>query len=282
VQASDPADGTGSSHVKRGIAEMLKGGVIMDVADVEQARIAEDAGAVAVVAFDHVPTNILDHSRTAGISELEMINQIITAVSIPVIGRCRPGRFVDAQVMQSLGVDYIDESDVGSPEDHNHHIDKWNFTVPFVCGASNLTEALHHINQGAAIIRSITKAGTGNGSNASDNIRRIRAEMATLSSLPDNELYCAARQLQVPHGLVKEVARTGDLPVALFAAGGVATPADAAAMMQLGADGLFVGSDVFKCRNPGERAAALANAVTFFDEPAVIAKISRDVGITAW
>jgi pyridoxal 5'-phosphate synthase pdxS subunit len=264
------------------MAQMLKGGVIMDVDDVEQARIAEDAGAVAVVAFDHVPTNILDHNRTAGISELEMINQIISAVSIPVMAKCRPGRFVDAQVLQSLGVDYIDESDVGSPEDHNHHTDKWNFIVPFVCSASNLAEALHHINQGAAMIRSMCKAGTGNASNASDNIRKIRAEIATLSSLREKELYVAAEQLQVPHELVKEVAGTGDLPVALFAAVGVATPADAAAMMQLGADGLFVGSGIFKCRNPAERAAALANAVTFFDEAAVIAKISRDVGITTF
>jgi len=282
VQASDPADGIGRSRVKRGMAEMLKGGVIMDVADVEQARIAEDAGAVAVVAFDHVPTNILDHGRTAGISELEMLNQIISAVSIPVIAKCRPGHIVDAQVLQSLGVDYIDESDVGSPEDHNHHTDKWNFAVPFVCGASNVAEALHHINQGAAMIRSRRKAGTGNASNASDNIRKIRAGIAMLSSLREKELYVTAKRLKVPPELVKEVARTGDLPVALFAAGGVATPADAAAMMQLGANGLFVGSDVFKCGNPAERAAALANAVTFFDEPAVIAKISRDVGITAW
>lgn len=282
MQSSDLADGTGSSRVKRGMAEMLKGGVVINVADVEQARIAQDAGAAAVVAFDQAPTKILRHGRDAGVSELEMINQIISAVSIPVIARCRPGHFAEAQVLQSLGVDFIDESDVGSPDDHSHHTDKWDFNVPFVCGASNLAEVLHHINQGAAMIRSVTKAGTGSGLKASDTIRRIHADIAMLSSLREKELVVAARQLKVPYELVKEVAGTGELPVALFAGSCVTTPADAAALMHLGADGLFVGSGIFKSRDPAELAAALANAITFFDEPAVIAKISRNLGITSF
>ncbi|AMB40750.1 pyridoxal 5'-phosphate synthase lyase subunit PdxS [Arthrobacter sp. TES] len=269
---------TGSNRVKRGMAEMLKGGVIMDVVNVEQARIAEDAGAVAVMALERVPADIRAQGGVSRMSDPDMIDQIIAAVSIPVMAKARIGHFVEAQVLQSLGVDYIDESEVLTPADYINHIDKWNFTVPFVCGATNLGEALRRINEGAAMIRSKGEAGTGDVSNATGHMRKIRAEIAKLSSLPEDELYVAAKELQAPYELVKEVAATGKLPVVLFTAGGIATPADAAMMMQLGADGVFVGSGIFKSGNPAQRAAAVVKATTFHDDPDVIAKVSRGLG----
>jgi len=259
-------------------ADMLRGGVIMDVVSVEQARIAEDAGAVAVMALERVPADIRAQGGVSRMSDPDMIDQIINAVSIPVMAKVRIGHFVEAQVLQSLGVDYIDESEVLTPADYVNHIDKWNFKVPFVCGATNLGEALRRINEGAAVIRSKGEAGTGDVSNATGHMRQIRAEIAKLSALPEDELYVAAKELQAPYELVKEVAAAGKLPVVLFASGGVATPADAAMMMQLGADGVFVGSGIFKSGNPAQRAAAVVKATTFFDDPDVIAKASRGMG----
>ncbi len=268
----------GTPRVKRGMAEMLKGGVIMDVVTPEQAKIAEDAGAVAVMALERVPADIRAQGGVSRMSDPDMIDRIIAAVSIPVMAKARIGHFVEAQVLQSLGVDYIDESEVLTPADYAHHIDKWAFTVPFVCGATNLGEALRRINEGAAMIRSKGEAGTGDVSNAVTHMRAIRAEIRRLSSLPEDELYVAAKDMQAPYALVREVAETGTLPVVLFTAGGIATPADAAMMMQLGADGVFVGSGIFKSGNPAERAAAVVKATTFFDDPDVIAKISRGLG----
>jgi pyridoxal 5'-phosphate synthase pdxS subunit len=269
---------TGSIRVKRGMAEMLKGGVIMDVVNVEQARIAEDAGAVAVMALERVPADIRAQGGVSRMSDPDMIEAIIDAVSIPVMAKARIGHFVEAQVLQSLGVDYIDESEVLTPADYVNHIDKWNFKVPFVCGATNLGEALRRINEGAAMIRSKGEAGTGDVSNATGHMRQIRSEIAKLAALPEDELYVAAKELQAPYELVKDVAAAGKLPVVLFTAGGIATPADAAMMMQLGADGVFVGSGIFKSGNPAQRAAAVVKAATFFDDPDVIAKASRGLG----
>ena len=225
---------TGTSRVKRGMAEMLKGGVIMDVVNVEQARIAEDAGAVAVMALERVPADIRAQGGVARMSDPGMITEIQKSVSIPVMAKARIGHFVEAQILQSLGVDYIDESEVLTPADFTHHIDKWNFTIPFVCGATNLGEALRRINEGAAMIRSKGEAGTGDVSNATTHMRAISDEIRRLSSMREDELYVAAKELQAPYDLVKEVATTGKLPVVLFTAGGIATPADAAMMMQLG------------------------------------------------
>ena len=269
---------TGSDRVKRGLAEMLKGGVIMDVVDAEQARIAEEAGATAVMALERVPADIRAQGGVARMSDPSMIEEIIAAVSIPVMAKARIGHFVEAQVLQELGVDYIDESEVLSPADYLNHIDKWKFTTPFVCGATNLGEALRRITEGAAMIRSKGEAGTGDVSNATGHMRKIRSEIAKLSALPEDELYVAAKELQAPYELVKEVAATGKLPVVLFTAGGIATPADAAMMMQLGADGVFVGSGIFKSGNPAQRAAAVVKATTFYDDPEVIAKVSRGLG----
>ena len=257
---------------------MLKGGVIMDVVDPEQARIAEDAGAVAVMALERVPSDIRRDGGVARMSDPEMIEGIKEVVTIPVMAKARIGHFVEAQVLQSLGVDYIDESEVLTPADYTHHIDKWQFTVPFVCGATNLGEALRRISEGAAMIRSKGEAGTGDVSNATTHMRTIRAEIARLSSLPKDELFVAAKELQAPHALVAEVAEAGTLPVVLFTAGGIATPADAAMMMQLGAEGVFVGSGIFKSGNPAERAAAIVRATTFYDDPDEIAKASRGLG----
>src|SRR5690554_4754343 len=268
----------GSERVKRGMAEMLKGGVIMDVVTPEQARIAEDAGAVAVMALERVPADIRSQGGVSRMSDPDMIDGIIAAVSIPVMAKARIGHFVEAQVLQSLGVDYIDESEVLTPADYEHHIDKWQFTVPFVCGATNLGEALRRISEGAAMIRSKGEAGTGDVSNATTHMRRIRAEIARLTSLPKDELYVAAKELQAPLPLVQEVAETGKLPVVTFTAGGIATPADAAMMMQLGAEGVFVGSGIFKSGDPAKRAAAIVKAVTFYDDPSVIAEVSRGLG----
>ncbi len=257
---------------------MLKGGVIMDVVTPAQARIAEDAGAVAVMALERVPADIRAQGGVARMSDPDMIEGIQAEVSIPVMAKARIGHFVEAQVLQSLGVDYIDESEVLTPADYAHHIDKWHFTVPFVCGATNLGEALRRLTEGAAMIRSKGEAGTGDVSNATKHMRTIRAEIRRLSSLSEDELFVAAKDLQAPYELVKEVAEAGRLPVVLFTAGGIATPADAAMMMQLGADGVFVGSGIFKSGNPGQRAEAIVKATTFYDDPDVIAKVSRGLG----
>ncbi|TRZ57252.1 MAG: pyridoxal 5'-phosphate synthase lyase subunit PdxS [Streptomycetaceae bacterium] len=269
---------TGTGRVKRGMAEMLKGGVIMDVVNAEQAKIAEDAGAVAVMALERVPADIRAQGGVARMSDPDMIEKIKAAVSIPVMAKARIGHFVEAQVLQSLGVDYIDESEVLTPADYKNHIDKWNFTVPFVCGATNLGEALRRINEGAAMIRSKGEAGTGDVSNAMQHMREINGEIRRLSSLREDELYVAAKELQAPYELVKEVALAGKLPVVLFTAGGIATPADAALMMSMGADGVFIGSGIFKSGNPAQRAAACVRATTFWDDPKVIADASRGLG----
>ena len=272
------AEELGTSRVKRGLAEMLKGGVIMDVVTADQAKIAEDAGAVAVMALERVPADIRSQGGVARMSDPDLIDGIIAAVSIPVMAKARIGHFVEAQVLQALKVDYIDESEVLSPADYINHIDKWQFDVPFVCGATNLGEALRRITEGAAMIRSKGEAGTGDVSEATRHIRTIKGEIAALSSKSKDELYVAAKELQAPYDLVVEVARTGKLAVVLFTAGGVATPADAALMMQLGADGVFVGSGIFKSGNPQQRAEAIVKATTFFDDPDVVAKVSRGLG----
>ena len=269
---------TGTGRVKRGMAEMLKGGVIMDVVNAEQAKIAEDAGAVAVMALERVPADIRAQGGVARMSDPDMIEKIQAAVSIPVMAKARIGHFVEAHVLQSLGVDYIDESEVLTPADYKNHIDKWGFTVPFVCGATNLGEALRRINEGAAMIRSKGEAGTGDVSNAMQHMREINGEIRRLSSLREDELYVAAKELQAPYELVKEVAEKGKLPVVLFTAGGIATPADAALMMSMGADGVFIGSGIFKSGNPAQRAAACVRATTFWDDPKVIADASRGLG----
>jgi pyridoxal 5'-phosphate synthase pdxS subunit len=273
-----PTTDLGTSRVKRGLAEMLKGGVIMDVVTAEQARIAEDAGAVAVMALERVPADIRSQGGVARMSDPDLIESIIAEVSIPVMAKARIGHFVEAQVLQALDVDYIDESEVLSPADYLNHIDKWDFTVPFVCGATNLGEALRRINVGAAMIRSKGEAGTGDVSEATKHIRKITSEIAALTALRPDELYVAAKELQAPYALVAEIAETGKLPVVLFTAGGVATPADAAMMMQLGADGVFVGSGIFKSGDPSKRAAAIVKATTFYDDPSVIAEVSRGLG----
>lgn len=264
--------------VKRGLAEMLKGGVIMDVVTADQAKIAEDAGAVAVMALERVPADIRAQGGVARMSDPDLIDQIITSVSIPVMAKARIGHFVEAQILQSLKVDYIDESEVLSPADYVNHIDKWQFNVPFVCGATNLGEALRRITEGAAMVRSKGEAGTGDVSEATKHIRTILGEVRALSAKTEDELYVAAKELQAPIELVREVARTGKLPVVLFTAGGVATPADAALMMQLGADGVFVGSGIFKSGNPAARAAAIVKATTSYDDPDVLAQVSRGLG----
>jgi pyridoxal 5'-phosphate synthase pdxS subunit len=269
---------TGTLRVKRGMADMLKGGVIMDVVTPDQARIAQDAGAVAVMALERVPADIRAQGGVARMSDPDMIDQIIGAVSIPVMAKCRIGHFVEAQVLQAIGVDYIDESEVLSPADEAHHVDKWEFTVPFVCGATNLGEALRRIAEGAAMIRSKGEAGTGNVIEATRHMRGMLTQIRRLSGLTAQELYTAAKELQAPYELVAEVAEAGRLPVVLFTAGGLATPADAAMMMQLGAEGVFVGSGIFKSGDPAARAAAIVRATTFYDDPDVIAKVSRGLG----
>ena len=277
-ETSNGAPHTGTARVKRGMAEMLKGGVIMDVVTAEHAKIAEDAGAVAVMALERVPADIRAQGGVARMSDPDLIDGIIGAVSIPVMAKCRIGHFVEAQVLQALGVDYVDESEVLTPADYAHHVDKWAFTVPFVCGATNLGEALRRISEGAAMIRSKGEAGTGDVSNATTHMRQIRAEIKRLGSLPPDELFAAAKDLQAPYDLVREVAEAGALPTVMFTAGGIATPADAAMMMQLGAEGVFVGSGIFKSGNPAQRAAAIVKATTFHDDPDVLAKVSRGLG----
>ncbi len=268
----------GTQRVKRGMAEMLKGGVIMDVVTPEQAKIAEDAGAVAVMALERVPADIRAQGGVARMSDPDMIDGIIKAVSIPVMAKARIGHFAEAQILESMGVDYIDESEVLTPADYKNHIDKWAFTVPFVCGATNLGEALRRINEGAAMIRSKGEAGTGDVSNAVTHMRTIRGEIRRLSSLSKDELFVAAKELQAPYDLVVEVAEKGELPVVLFTAGGIATPADAAMMMQLGADGVFVGSGIFKSGDPAKRADAIVQATRHYDNPELVAKVSRGLG----
>ncbi|WP_414641686.1 pyridoxal 5'-phosphate synthase lyase subunit PdxS [Actinocrinis sp.] len=276
--SADAAPQLGTARVKRGMAEMLKGGVIMDVVTPEQAKIAEDAGAVAVMALERVPADIRKDGGVARMSDPDMIDGIINAVSIPVMAKARIGHFVEARVLQALGVDYVDESEVLTPADESHHIDKWAFTVPFVCGATNLGEALRRIAEGAAMIRSKGEAGTGNVVEATRHMRQIRSDIRRLATLDESELFLAAKNLQAPYEIVKEVAATGKLPVVLFTAGGLATPADAAMMMQLGAEGVFVGSGIFKSGDPAKRAAAIVKATTFHDDPDVIAKVSRGLG----
>ena len=276
--SDSPSHVTGTTRVKRGMAEMLKGGVIMDVVTPEQAKIAEDAGAVAVMALERVPADIRAQGGVARMSDPDMIQGIVEAVTIPVMAKARIGHFAEAQVLQSLGVDYIDESEVLTPADYTHHIDKWQFTVPFVCGATNLGEALRRITEGAAMIRSKGEAGTGDVSNAVTHMRRILGEIRALSTRSDDELFVAAKELQAPYDLVVEVAKAGRLPVVLFTAGGIATPADAAMMMQLGADGVFVGSGIFKSGDPAKRAEAIVQATRHFDNPDVVAKVSRGLG----
>ena len=268
----------GTDLVKRGLAEMLKGGVIMDVVTADQAKIAEDAGAVAVMALERGPADIRAQGGVARMSDPDLIQDIIDSVSIPVMAKARIGHFVEAQVLEALEVDYIDESEVLSPADYVNHIDKWKFNVPFVCGATNLGEALRRITEGAAMIRSKGEAGTGDVSEAMKHIRTINSEIAALSSKSEDELYVAAKELQAPYPLVKEVAQSGKLPVVMFVAGGIATPADAALMMQLGADGVFVGSGIFKSGDPAKRAAAIVRATTYYNDPKVIAETSRGLG----
>ncbi|MDQ3751480.1 MAG: pyridoxal 5'-phosphate synthase lyase subunit PdxS [Actinomycetota bacterium] len=275
---ADNLKDTGGLRIKRGLADMLKGGVIMDVTTVDQAKIAEDAGAVAVMALERVPADIRAEGGVARMADPERITGIMEAVSIPVMAKCRIGHFVEAQVLQSLGVDYIDESEVLTPADEAHHVDKWDFTVPFVCGATNLGEALRRIGEGAAMVRSKGEAGTGNVVEAVRHMRSISSSIRRLRSAGPEELMAEAKGLNAPYELVREVAQTGALPVVLFTAGGVATPGDAALMMQLGADGVFVGSGIYKSGDPAVRARAIVEATTYFNDPDIIAKVSRGLG----
>ena len=268
----------GTTRVKRGLAEMLKGGVIMDVVTADQAKIAEDAGAVAVMALERVPADIRKDGGVARMADPARVEEIMEAVSIPVMAKGRIGHFVEAQVLQSLGVDYIDESEVLTPADLAHHIDKWAFTTPFVCGARNLGEALRRIGEGAAMIRTKGEPGTGNIVEAVTHMRQMTNEIRRVSTLSDDQLMAAARDLQAPLDLLREVAKTAQLPVVNFAAGGIATPADAALMMQLGCDGVFVGSGIFKSGDPAVRARAIVEATTFHKDPQIIAKVSRGLG----
>jgi pyridoxal 5'-phosphate synthase pdxS subunit len=269
---------TGTFRVKAGLAEMLKGGVIMDVVNAEQAKVAEDVGAVAVMALERVPADIRSAGGVARMSNPTMIEEIKAAVSIPVMAKARIGHFAEAQVLEALEVDYIDESEVLTPADEAHHIDKHDFRVPFVCGATNLGEALRRIAEGAAMIRSKGEAGTGNVVEAVRHIRLITGEIRRLATLDAMELPTAAKELQAPLGLVREVAEKGRLPVVLFCAGGIATPADASLMMQLGAEGNFVGSGIFKSSDPERTGRAIVEATTHFQDPERVAAASRDLG----
>jgi pyridoxal 5'-phosphate synthase pdxS subunit len=276
VSAQTPS--TGTDRVKRGMAEQLKGGVIMDVVTPEQAKIAEDAGAVAVMALERVPADIRVQGGIARMSDPDMIEGIIGAVTIPVMAKARIGHFVEAQVLQALGVDYIDESEVLTPADEAHHIAKSTFTVPFVCGATDLGEALRRISEGAAMIRSKGEAGTGNIVEAVRHLRSILGDLRKITQADSAEVYDWAKRLQSPVGLVQEIAETGKLPVPLFCAGGIATPADAGLVMQLGAEAVFVGSGIFKSDNPPARAKAIVEATTHFADAGILAKVSRGLG----
>jgi pyridoxal 5'-phosphate synthase pdxS subunit len=269
---------TGTARVKRGLAEMLRGGVIMDVVNAEQAKIAEDAGAAAVMALERVPADIRRDGGVARMSDPAMIEGIQKAVTIPVMAKCRIGHFAEAQVLQSLGVDYVDESEVLTPADEAYHVDKWAFTVPFVCGATNLGEALRRIGEGAALIRSKGEAGTGNIVEAVRHLRAILGDVKRLQTSTPEELFGAAKQHQAPLELVQEVAERGELPVPLFCAGGIATPADAALVMQLGAQSVFVGSGIFKSSDPPKRARAIVEATTHYTDSDIVAKVSRGLG----
>jgi pyridoxal 5'-phosphate synthase pdxS subunit len=269
---------TGTPRVKTGLAEMLKGGVIMDVVNVEQAKIAEDAGAVAVMSLERVPADIRAAGGVARMADPTIVESIVAAVSVPVMAKCRIGHFVEAQVLQSLGVDYIDESEVLTPADEEHHVDKWQFKVPFVCGCRNLGEALRRIGEGASMVRTKGEPGTGNVVEAVRHMRAVSDEIAWLTGLRGEQLFAAAKDIQAPYDLVKWVADNGKLPVVNFSAGGIATPADAALMMQLGCDGVFVGSGIFKSGDPSKRAKAIVEATTHFEDADIIAKVSRDLG----
>lgn len=268
----------GTFTVKKGLAQMLKGGVIMDVTTPEQAKIAEEAGACAVMALERVPADIRAAGGVARMADPTVILRIMEAVTIPVMAKCRIGHFVEAQILEALGIDYIDESEVLTPADEKFHVDKHAFKVPFVCGARNLGEALRRIGEGAAMIRTKGEPGTGNVVEAVRHMRQVMGEIRWLHSLPKDELMTAAKELQAPYNLVLEVAETGRMPVVNFAAGGIATPADAALMMQLGADGNFVGSGIFKSKDPMKRARAIVAATTYFDDPQVLAEVSKDLG----
>src|SRR5690242_7463715 len=269
---------TGTARVKRGLAEMLRGGVIMDVVTPEQAKIAEDAGASAVMALERVPADIRRDGGVARMSDPGMIEGIQAAVTIPVMAKCRIGHFAEAQVLESLGVDYVDESEVLTPADEAHHVDKWAFTVPFVCGATNLGEALRRISEGAAMIRSKGEAGTGNIVEAVRHLRSILGDVKKLTVATPEELFTWAKELRAPVELVQEVAERGELPVPLFCAGGIATPADASLVMQLGAQAVFVGSGIFKSEDPAVRAKAIVEATTHYADPSIVAKVSRWLG----
>lgn len=268
----------GSVKVKRGLAEMLKGGVIMDVTSVEQAKIAEEAGAVSVMALERIPADIRAAGGVARMADPALVKAIMEAVSIPVMAKVRIGHFVEAQVLEAIGIDFIDESEVLTPADEVHHINKNEFKVPFVCGARNLGEALRRIAEGAAMIRTKGEPGTGNIVEAVRHMRMVMDEIRKVQNMSEEELYVEAKELGAPIELVKEVKTLGRLPVVNFAAGGIATPADAALMMQLGADGVFVGSGIFKSANPRKRAEAIVAATTYFDDPKIIAKVSEELG----
>jgi pyridoxal 5'-phosphate synthase pdxS subunit len=269
----------GTLTVKAGLAEMLKGGVIMDVTTVEQAKIAEEAGAVSVMALERVPADIRAQGGVARMTDPAIIEKIMDAVTIPVMAKVRIGHFVEAQILETLGVDYIDESEVLTPADEKFHINKWKFKIPFVCGAINLGEALRRIGEGAAMIRTKGEAGTGNVVEAVKHMRTISGEIAKLAALPEEELMTEAKNLGAPYELVRMVARDNKLPVVNFSAGGIATPADAAMMMQLGADGVFVGSGIFKSKSPAKRAAAIVKAVTHYNNPEIVAEVSKGIGV---
>src|SRR3954466_11690355 len=270
--------GTGTTRVKRGMAEMLKGGVIMDVVTAEQATIAEDAGACAVMALERVPADIRRDGGVSRMSDPQMIQDIMDAVSIPVMAKARIGHFVEAQILEALGVDYIDESEVLTPADEANHIDKHAFKVPFVCGCRNLGEALRRINEGAAMIRTKGEAGTGNVVSAVMQLRAVLSELRRLQAMREDELFVAAKELQAPYELVKQVAGDGKLPVVNFVAGGISTPSDAALVMQLGSEGVFVGSGIFKSEDPARMANAIVQATTHFDNPKIIADVSKGLG----
>ena len=276
--ATDTIVETGTWQLKTGLAKMLKGGVIMDVVTADQAKIAEDAGAVAVMALERVPSDIRKAGGVARMADPTKIVEIKEAVTIPVMAKCRIGHFVEAQVLEALEIDYIDESEVLTPADENHHVDKHAFKVPFVCGCRNLGEALRRIGEGAAMIRTKGEAGTGNVVEAVRHARSVIGEMRRIQGMSNDELMAAARDMQAPYELVKEVHDTGTLPVVNFAAGGIATPSDAALMMQLGVDGVFVGSGIFKSSQPGLMADAIVKATTHFNDPDIIAEVSRGLG----
>lgn len=276
--SSSNSSSVGTPRVKRGLAEMLKGGVIMDVVTPEQARVAEDAGACAVMALERVPADIRRDGGVARMSDPEMIEAIKASVHIPVMAKARIGHFVEAQILEALGVDFVDESEVLTPADEKHHIDKFAFTVPFVCGATNLGEALRRVSEGACMIRSKGEAGTGNIVEAVRHLRSIFGDIRKITQADASELFDWAKNLQAPLPLVQEIAETGKFPVPIFCAGGIATPADAALAMQLGAEAVFVGSGIFKSDDPAPRAKAIVEATTHFRDPQILAKVSRGLG----